>query len=62
MVAQLLDREVVEYIRNRKDDQQRDVCFSFWYKADDVISSGKKDKAKAENRLLAIAEISANLP
>jgi len=51
-VAQLLSREVVEYIRNRKDGQNRGVCFSFWYKPDGNISSGEKNKAYAQIRII----------
>ena len=47
-IAQLLSREVVEYIRNRKPNQNRGVAFSFWYKPDDALSNGEKNKAYAE--------------
>jgi hypothetical protein len=47
-IAQLLDKEVTEYVRNRKDNQNRGVAFSFWYKPDGVILSGEKNKAYAE--------------
>ena len=30
VISQLLSKEVVEYIRNRKDNQSRGVSFSFW--------------------------------
>ncbi|MEM3040914.1 MAG: LamG domain-containing protein [Nitrososphaerota archaeon] len=48
VVSQLLSKEVVEYIRNRKPNQNRGACFSFWYKPDDVTSNGEKNRAYAE--------------
>ena len=47
VVAQLLDSEVVEYVRDRKDNQQRGICFSFWYNISDV-AGGERNKARAE--------------
>jgi len=45
----ILGSNAVEYIRNRKDCQNRGVCFSFWYKPDGVNSTdGEKNKARAE--------------
>jgi len=43
VVSQLLSSDVVEYIRRKPG-----VCFSFCYKPDGNISSGEKNKARAE--------------
>ena len=48
MVAQLLDKEVTEYVRNRRDNQNRGVCFSFWYKPESALSDRTKNNARAE--------------
>jgi hypothetical protein len=50
VVSQLLSREVVEYIRNRKPDQNRGVSFSFWYNVSEFAGdgSGSRNKARAE--------------
>ena len=51
-IEQALRQEVVEYVRQRREEQNRGVCFSFWYKPDGVIESGdnkgEKNKARAE--------------
>ena len=42
----ILGSNAVEYIRNRKDCQNRGVCFSFWYKPDGVnLTEVEKNKA-----------------
>lgn len=45
VVSQLLSREVVEYVRNRKPNQNRGVCLSFWCEPEGYSSDGEKNKA-----------------
>ena len=44
LMSQLLRREVVEYIRQRREGRNRGVCFSFWYRPDRDIPNDLDDR------------------
>jgi len=42
VTEQTLSSDVVEYIRNRKANQQRGLCFSFWYRSELIQSDSNR--------------------